>query len=323
MRPPSKKRVGGARAAVQARAMDDYERIARVLRTLARRPRRHLDLAASAELAGLSPFHFQRLFRRWAGVSPKDFQQCLSLGDARARLAAGTSALETALASGLSGPGRLHDLCVRLEAATPGELRSGGAGLALRAGFAHSPFGELLLAESARGVAHLAFVGDDGRDAAWSELAGAWPAARIERDEPGARDLARRIFEPRATAGLAAFVRGTRFQVQVWRALLAVPEGTLISYGGLARALGKPDAARAVGSAVGANTLAWLIPCHRVIRETGAVGDYRWGSERKQLMLAREAARSAPGFHAASDTARRPDLLAADAEGGRRARARP
>ncbi len=187
---------------------------------------------------------------------------------------------------------RLRDLCVNLEAASPGEVRSGGAGWTIRVGFAESPFGRCLIAESPRGICHLSFV-ERGKDKA--ALAGVrqdWPKARVQRDNARAKKWAARIFgrsSPRA-ANLRACVRGTAFQVRVWRALLEVRRGSLVSYGTLAARVGAPKASRAVGSAVGDNPLAYLIPCHRVIRGTGVLGDYRWGRVRKRALIARESA---------------------------------
>ncbi|TCS71508.1 AraC family transcriptional regulator of adaptative response/methylated-DNA-[protein]-cysteine methyltransferase [Sulfuritortus calidifontis] len=274
--------------------MNDYDRVARVIRYLDRHRTEQPDLATLAEAAGLSPFHFHRLFRAWAGITPKDFLQCLTLEHAQALLRRGDSVLDAALACGLSGPGRLHDLCVNIEAATPGELKSGGEGWILRAGFAESPFGSCLVAESPRGICHFAFVEPEDRATALAGLQASWPRARLQRDDLAATRLAESIFlrPPASTAlpPLRAFVRGTAFQVRVWRALLAVPPGKLISYGRLAAAIGQPRAARGVGNAVAQNPLAFLIPCHRVIRETGIVGNYRWGAVRKRALLAWESA---------------------------------
>jgi AraC family transcriptional regulator of adaptative response/methylated-DNA-[protein]-cysteine methyltransferase len=277
--------------------MDDYERIAGVIRYLDEHRLEQPDLATLAAYAGLSPSRFHRLFSAWAAITPKDFLQCLTVAHAKDRLRRGEGVLDAALAAGLSGPGRLHDLCVGLEAASPGELKSGGAGWTITAGFAASPFGRFLSGEGPRGICHLAFVETGDDDAALAELRAAWPQARLRRDDAAARRLAERIFDRSARAGtragtepLRAFVRGTPFQVRVWRALLQIPAGTRVSYGALAAALAGPGAARAVGSAVGRNPLAYLIPCHRVIRGTGVSGDYRWGTARKQAMLAWEEA---------------------------------
>jgi len=274
--------------------MNEYERIERVIRYLDAYHAEQPDLASLAEVSGLSPFHFHRLFSAWAGITPKDFLQCLTLAHAKALLRKGTSVLDAALGSGLSGPGRLHDLCVMLEAATPGEVKSGGAGWTITAGFADSPFGQCLIGESQRGLCHLSFIDAGDGVAALAALRAHWPQALLQRDDAAAARQAGKIFSPRsehaARPALRAFVQGTAFQVRVWQALLLVPPGTLVSYGQLAAALDHPHAARAVGTAVSRNPLAWLIPCHRVIRETGVIGEYRWGAVRKRAMLAWEGA---------------------------------
>jgi AraC family transcriptional regulator of adaptative response/methylated-DNA-[protein]-cysteine methyltransferase len=290
----SKNRVGTPTPPWQYAVMNDYERIARVIRHLDACHAGQPDLASLAEIAGLSPFHFHRLFSAWAGITPKDFLQCLTLAHAKNLLYSGRSVLDAALGSGLSGPGRLHDLCVILEAASPGEVKSGGAGWTITTGFADSPFGQCLIGVSPRGLCHLSFVDSGDGAAALAELRENWPQARLLHDDASATRVAGEIFEPHgersARPALRAFVKGTPFQVRVWRALLQVPSGTLVSYGCLAAALDKPAAARAVGTAVGHNPLAWLIPCHRVIRETGVIGEYRWGVVRKRAMVAWEGA---------------------------------
>jgi AraC family transcriptional regulator of adaptative response/methylated-DNA-[protein]-cysteine methyltransferase len=278
--------------------MDDYQRIARVIRYLDEHHFEQLDLRALAAYVGLSPFHFHRLFSAWAAITPKDFLQCLTLAHAKDLLRAGASVLDAALDSGLSGPGRLHDLWVGLEAASPGEWKSGGAGWTITVGLADSPFGRCVIAESPRGICHLAFVASDDGAAELATLQERWPNARLHRDDAAAAPLAARIFQRSGVSdgrpALRAFVRGTAFQVRVWRALLQIRPGTLVSYGRLATALGQPTAARAVGAAVGQNPLAFLIPCHRVIRETGVIGDYRWGTTRKRAIVAWESAAALP-----------------------------
>lgn len=269
--------------------MNDYERIARVIRYLDAHRGEQPDLAILARQAGLSSFHFHRLFVRWAGVTPKDFLQCLTLTHARDLLKKGRSVLDSSLESGLSGPGRLHDLCVRLEAASPGELKSGGAGWTIRAGFAKTPFGDCLLAESPRGICHLSFIEGKNSGVAWAALIAEWPRAAVKRNDAAAKKIAAHIFRPASGQEIRAYVRGTEFQVRVWRALLEIPSGTVTTYGRLAMELAQPKAARAVGTAVGQNSLAYLIPCHRVIRETGLLGGYRWGISRKRILLARES----------------------------------
>lgn len=272
--------------------MNDYERIARVIRYLDEHHAEQPDLAVLAKQAGLSPFHFHRLFSAWAAITPKDFLQCLTVARVKESLESGRSILDSALDAGLSGPGRAHDLCVNLEAASPGEIKSGGAGWTLAAGFAETPFGTALIAESPRGICHLSFGQPGDEDAEWKELRESWPNAQLRRDDTAAEKIAAKIFAwPAKSHGtLRAFVKGTPFQVRVWRAMLQVPSGHLTSYGRLAEELGMPRAARAVGSAVGANSISYLIPCHRVIRETGVIGDYRWGKIRKRALLIWEAA---------------------------------
>jgi AraC family transcriptional regulator, regulatory protein of adaptative response / methylated-DNA-[protein]-cysteine methyltransferase len=276
--------------------MNDYDRIARVIRYVDAHHAEQPPLSVLARQAGLSVFHFHRLFSTWAGVTPKNFLQWLTFSRAQGLLREGESVLAAALESGLSGPGRLHDLCVRLEAASPGEIKSGGAGWTMIAGIAPSPFGDCLAAQGPRGVCHLSFV-DIDRKAAWQELERLWPNALWQRDDAATQKLLAGVFvRPdcvEAHRPLTVFVKGTEFQLRVWRALLRVPSGRLTTYGQLAGAIGAPSAARAVGSAVGSNELAWLIPCHRVIRQTGAVGEYRWGAVRKRAMLAWEASAAA------------------------------
>ncbi len=269
--------------------MNDYERIARIIRLLDERPEPAPSLEALAAEAGLSPFHFHRLFEHWAGITPKNLLRCLTLEEARNRLRRGASVLDATLDSGLSSPGRLHDLCLRLENATPGEIKSGGAGWTLHAGVAMSPFGPCLLATGPRGLCHLQFLEDE--HAGWDELTRRWPAAQITPDPAQAADLARSIFSGPPAKPLRACVAGTPFQIRVWQQLLLLPPGHFTSYARLAADAGFPKAIRATGTAVGANPLAYLIPCHRVLRQTGALGGYRWGTDRKRLILAWECLR--------------------------------
>ena len=269
--------------------MNDYERIASVIRFLGRHHTEQPDLNQLATAAGLSPFHFHRLFSTWAGVTPKDFLQCLTLEHVKQLLIEGNNVFDTALDAGLSGPGRLHDLCVTLEAASPGEMKNGGAGMQIDYGFTETPFGEALIAETKRGICHLSFVDGNGRNGARDFLTSEWPNAKLQRADRRAEELAGKIFaQPRQNQSvrpLRAFVRGTPFQVRVWRALLSVPTGSLTTYGRLAQAIGQSKAARAVGSAVGANPISFVIPCHRVIRETGALGNYGGGRIRKRAIV--------------------------------------
>jgi AraC family transcriptional regulator of adaptative response/methylated-DNA-[protein]-cysteine methyltransferase len=275
--------------------VNDYERIAGVIRYLDEHQAEQPSLEVLAHRAGVSRFHLHRLFSTWAGVTPKDFLQCLTLERAKLSLGQGRSVLDAALDAGLSGPGRLHDLCVQLESASPGEWKAGGASWEIDAGFVRSPFGDCLIAISPRGICHLSFVETGRAQESWAELEEHWPNSTVRRNEDAVSGLGSRIFSPRsmeeaAEAPLKAFVAGTEFQLRVWRALLRIPRGAVTTYGRLAASLDEPRAARAVGTAVGQNRVAYLIPCHRVIRETGAVGEYRWGSVRKRAMLSWEAA---------------------------------
>lgn len=270
---------------------NDYQRIERVIRFLDKHRADQPDLGELARQVSLSPFHFHRLFTSWAGITPKEFLQCLTAADVRRRLREGESVLSAALEAGLSGPGRLHDLCVTVEAASPGEIKSGGAGWTMSWGFADTPFGRCLIAGGPRGLCALSFVESDREDRALASLRRNWPCATWERDDAHATRTAHQVFQrrPSEAAPLRAFVKGSAFQVRVWRALLSIPPNAVTTYGKIAAAIGQPAAARAVGSAIGQNALAYLIPCHRVIRETGVIGDYRWGSARKRAMLAWES----------------------------------
>jgi AraC family transcriptional regulator of adaptative response/methylated-DNA-[protein]-cysteine methyltransferase len=268
--------------------MNDYERVANVIRFLDRHHTDQPDLNALANAVRLSPFHFHRLFSTWAGVTPKDFLQCLTLEHVKQLLRDDYNVFDTAIHAGLSGPGRLHDLCVTLEAASPGEMKTGGADIQVDFGFAETPFGEALIGETKRGVCHLTFVNGEGRTAARERLASEWPNAKLNRDDARAAELSVTIFTSQTSTSqrpLRTFVHGTPFQIRVWRALLRIPSGSLTTYGRLAEEIGQSKAARAVGSAVGANPISFIIPCHRVIRETGALGNYGGGRIRKQVMV--------------------------------------
>ncbi|MEZ5458136.1 MAG: methylated-DNA--[protein]-cysteine S-methyltransferase [Steroidobacteraceae bacterium] len=271
----------------------DFQRIAVAVRFLAGQRLQRPTLQAVARHAGLSPFHFNRLFRRWAGLTPKQYLEVLDAHAAVAALRRGDSVLEAAFAAGLSGPGRLHDLLVTLEAATPGVIRRQGEGLEIRWGIADSPFGPMTVGETDRGLCHLAFCPDERlTDRPPARLQARWARARYRRDDAAAARVAGQLAT--AAAGLAGraslrlYLAGTNFQLRVWRALLEL-DSAATTYGALAAAIDAPTAARAVGGAVGANPVAWLIPCHRVLRENGALGGYAWGEDRKRAMLAWES----------------------------------
>jgi AraC family transcriptional regulator, regulatory protein of adaptative response / methylated-DNA-[protein]-cysteine methyltransferase len=271
----------------------DYARIERAIHFIDAHATQQPTLDEVAASAGLSSFHFQRLFTRWAGISPKRFLQYLTLEHAKALLAERRSLLDTSLAVGLSGSSRLHELFVAITAMTPGEYKQGGAGLRIRYGVHTSPFGDALLAACDRGLCALSFLGT-GKAAAVSDLRAKWPAAVFEEAPGITAEFAARAFPGRRPSGrepLALLVRGTGFQVKVWEALLRIPPGHVATYHDVARAAGAETAWRAAASAIGENPIAFLIPCHRVIRSTGAFGEYRWGATRKRAMLAWETAR--------------------------------
>ncbi|MEO6759985.1 MAG: methylated-DNA--[protein]-cysteine S-methyltransferase [Saprospiraceae bacterium] len=264
----------------------DYQRIEQAIHFLQVNFDRQPDLEEVARQVHLSPFHFQRLFSDWAGISPKRFLQSLTADHLKSRLHETRNLLEAADLAGMSTPSRVHDLFVTLEAVTPQEYRSGGAGLPIRYGFGESPFGECLLATTERGICWLAFVPAGTHEIALDELQAAWPAARLTEEPQMAEQLAQTIFQAAdPNRKFHLLVKGTNFQVKVWNALLRIPEGGVASYQAIAQTMGMPGAARAVGSAVGANHLAYLIPCHRVIRQSGAMGEYRWSSPKKGLLL--------------------------------------
>lgn len=277
------------------------EQYARIERAIAFLRARRADGPGLDELAaylGLSQGHVQRLFSRWAGISPKRFQQLLTVEQAKRRMRDTGSLLDVALDAGVSGPGRLHDLFVNLEAVSPGEFRSDGDGLRVVHGFGESPFGRAGIAMTDRGICDLAFVDGPTRGDWLARRRSQWPSADWVKDDAAAQAMLDRVFAADASLagrGLSVWVSGTNFQAQVWRALLRIPRGGLLSYGQLARLIGRPGAARAVGSAVARNPVAFLVPCHRVLREDGDYGNYHWGRDRKRAICAWEAGQAAEG----------------------------
>lgn len=269
----------------------DAERVERAIRFLDAHYREQPSLDEIADAVGLSPYHFQRLFKRWAGVTPKRFLQFLTVEHAKAALAEGRSTLEASWDAGLSGPGRLHDLFVAVEAVTPGEFKEQGRGLTIRYGLADSPFGTVHIGLTDRGVCGLTFADAVHDQKAFGSLKRRWRGARFEHDRRATRDIAERIFSDVGIECITLELNGTNFQIKVWEALLRIPAGTVVSYGDVARGIGHPDAQRAVGTAVGQNPIALLIPCHRVIKSTGAFGSYGGGAIRKKAILGWEAAR--------------------------------
>jgi AraC family transcriptional regulator of adaptative response/methylated-DNA-[protein]-cysteine methyltransferase len=268
----------------------DYQRMADTLTWISKHFEEQPTLADIASRAGASPYHFQRLFSRWVGLSPKKYVQHLTLERAKAGLDASQSILAAAFGAGLSGPGRLHDLFVNIEAVTPGEYKHGGAGLVIRHGVHDSPFGPCLLMHTPRGICGLAFVDEDDAGRSLASMGARWPNATLLADPGPGEALAARIFAPQGERGdpLSVLLHGTPFQIQVWQALLHIPRGAVTSYQALANYIGRPRASRAVGTANGANPISYLIPCHRVIRKSGSLGGYRWGLGRKLAMLSQE-----------------------------------
>jgi AraC family transcriptional regulator of adaptative response/methylated-DNA-[protein]-cysteine methyltransferase len=269
-----------------------YQLVSQTIRWMVEHRGEQPELETLAAAAGISPGHLQRTFQDWAGVSPKQFLKSLTRQSARQRLAAGASVLDAALQSGLSGPGRLHDLMITTEALTPGEIRRKGQGVSLEYGFGESPFGQTLLAWSGRGLNFLGFSDETGPEQALTALRSQWENATFDENSEGAQAWSERIFGGCAEQPLPLWLRGSPFQLKVWEALLSIPEGAHSTYGRLAACIGKPSAARAVGGAVGSNPIAWIIPCHRVIRQLGELGGYRWGSCTKSAMIGYEAARA-------------------------------
>ena len=270
-------------------------RIARAIAYLADNYTEQPSLEDAARAAGLSTFHFQREFSRLAGVSPKAFIAHLTLERAKARLANGETVLHSALDAGLSGPSRLHDLCLKVEAMTPGTYAKGGAGLEIGYGFYPCLFGVALLLATERGLCGLSFGNPGEEDAMLADMSARWPKAEFIFDESAIAPYAERIFSrgPSAKAHLPVQLFGTPWQIKVWQALLAIPEGRVTSYGAVAETVCDGKAARATGAAIGRNPIALLIPCHRVLAANGALTGYHWGEARKRAMLALEAARSA------------------------------
>lgn len=270
----------------------DFRRIARAIRYIDGHFREQPRLTAIASFAGLSEFHFNRLFRRWAGVTPRQYLAFVTARAARAELTDSASVMDAAYSVGLSGPGRLHDLMVTLDAVTPGELKSQGSGLTIRYGLTVTPFGTALIASTPRGVCQLAFHDRGSVRAAAADLTKQWPEATLIHDEAAARSTGELIFgtAPRAPVEpLRLFVKGTNFQLKVWRALLQAGAAGPTTYREVAQTAGASGSERAVGNAVGRNPVAWLIPCHRVLRSDGSLGGYAWGEDRKRAMLAWEA----------------------------------
>ena len=268
-----------------------YAVVARAIAFISASAKEQPSLEQVADAAHVSPFHLQRLFAEWAGISPKRFLQYLTKEYAKQGLLSSLNTLSVSENSGLSSTSRLHDLMVTCEAMTPGEIKVGGRGLDIRYGFAYSPFGEVILAWTSRGICHFAFSVAD-QDVMVNEMVAYWPNANFFQDEVQAQMRLQNIFPATPSRGKVHLVlRGTNFQIKVWEALIHTDFGRVTSYQRLAERAGFPKAQRAVGTALAANHIGLLIPCHRVIRESGDIGSYRWGADRKKAILAWEAAK--------------------------------
>ncbi len=272
----------------------DYQRIEQAINYLGQSFREQPDLRDVARRVHLSEYHFQRLFRRWAGISPKRFLQFLTVEHAKKLLDESSDLLRVTYDSGLSSPGRLHDLFVNTEAVTPGEFKKRGEGVEITYGVHASPFGDCLLAMTERGICSLSFISSSEKTRAIKLLKSKWPKATFRENSRATQPVFDQIFNQKkngAARKVNLFLQGTNFQIKVWEALLKIPSGFLLSYEDIASMIGKPGASRAVGNAISNNPIAYVIPCHRVIRKIGVIGDYRWGSARKKAILAWEAAK--------------------------------
>ncbi len=282
---------------------EDYVLIEQAIEYLENNAQRQPELDEIASAVGLSEFHFQRVFTRWAGISPKRFLQFVTKENAKQLLDRSENLLDATYQVGLSSLGRLHDLFVTTEAVTPGQYKSRGSGLTIRYGLHPTPFGECLIGLTDRGVCHPSFVQDSEGDAI-DDLVAEWQQAQMVEDHAATAPLVEPIFDLSRRTGhpLHLHLRGTNFQIKVWEALLRIPAGHVTTYGQIASGIGKPTASRAVGSAVGHNPIAVLIPCHRVIRSLGEFGNYRYGATRKKALLAHEFA-GVEGWRTATEQA--------------------
>jgi AraC family transcriptional regulator, regulatory protein of adaptative response / methylated-DNA-[protein]-cysteine methyltransferase len=276
----------------QNAALRDYDSVRRAIAFISEHWRAQPTIEAMADAASVTPDELHHLFRRWAGLTPKAFMQALTLDHAKGLLRDSASVLDAALDSGLSGPGRLHDLFVTHEAMSPGEWKTGGAGMTLQYGFHASPFGTAIVIASGRGLAGLAFADPDEEQTAFADMRRRWPRANFVEDHAGTAGLAQRIFDTKLWSSdqpLRVVLIGTDFEVRVWETLLKIPMGRAVSYSDIATNINRPKASRAVGAAVGKNPLSFVVPCHRALGKSGALTGYHWGITRKQAMLGWEA----------------------------------
>jgi AraC family transcriptional regulator, regulatory protein of adaptative response / methylated-DNA-[protein]-cysteine methyltransferase len=276
----------------QNAALRDYDSVRRAIAFISERWRNQPTIEAMADAAGVTPDELHHLFRRWAGLTPKAFMQALTLDHAKGLLRDSASILDAALDSGLSGPGRLHDLFVTHEAMSPGEWKNGGAGLTLRYGFHASPFGSAIVIATDRGLAGLAFSDAGEEQIALADMARRWPNATYVEDRDGTAALAQRVFDSRLwrpDQPLRVVLIGTDFEVRVWETLLKIPMGKAVAYSDIACKIKSPKASRAVGAAIGRNPVSFVVPCHRALGKDGKLTGYHWGITRKQAMLGWEA----------------------------------
>ena len=269
-----------------------FQLIAESLHWLCKNQQNQPKLEELAEHVGLSPCYMQRLFQEWAGVSPKQFLKYLTKTQALERLRQGQTVLDAAVSSGLSGPGRLHDLLITTQAMTPGEAKRKGLGVGVNFGYGKTPFGEALLGWTDKGICFLGFGHEANRDHLWSHFRQQWPDAILSEDNPLAKRRLTEIFSGSERKELKIWLRGSPFQLRIWEALLRLPAGVHCTYGQLASLTGNARASRATGTAIGRNPVSWLIPCHRVINSLGTLGGYRWGINTKRAMIGYEAAKS-------------------------------
>ena len=281
-----------AKPGSQNAALRDYDSVRRAIAFISEHWRTQPTIEAMADAASVTSDELHHLFRRWAGLTPKAFMQALTLDHAKGLLRDSASVLDAALDSGLSGPGRLHDLFVTHEAMSPGEWKNGGAGMTLRFGFHPSPFGTAIVMARGRGLAGLAFADRGEEQAALADMQRRWPRATYVEDFLGTADLAQRIFDTklwRPDQPLRVVLIGTDFEVRVWETLLKIPMGRAVSYSDIACNIKNPKASRAVGAAIGKNPVSFVVPCHRALGKSGALTGYHWGITRKQAMLGWEA----------------------------------
>lgn len=269
-----------------------FQLISKALHWLCENQQTQPSLEELAEHVGLSHHYMQRLFQEWAGVSPKQFLKYLTKSQALERLRRGQTVLDAAISSGLSGPGRLHDLIVTTLAMTPGEAKRKGLGVEVSFGYGKTPFGEALIGWTDKGICFLGFGQEEGKDRLWSQFSQQWPDAILAEENPLAEQKLADIFAGSERKELKIWLRGSPFQLRIWEALLNLPAGTHCTYGQLAEFTGNAGASRATGTAIGRNPVSWLIPCHRVITSLGTPGGYRWGINTKQAMIGYETAKS-------------------------------